>query len=201
MWNRSSDMTTFLAWGLASAMSGYAMYEKGDAQCSERLVYEPLSESHGSLLSGALTDPRAYTHITDPHPATAADLAVLFARMAAGPSDGCTDEAWWNFAVRLRSGEFIGRVEATLHDGLAEVAYIFGPNFWNCGYATESVAWLHTQLRENQYANSVWATVLPDNVRSIRLLERLGYRRSLLDQPPLRSYETGDRVYCRSLAT
>jgi RimJ/RimL family protein N-acetyltransferase len=166
-------------------------------QRSDRLDYEPVKESHASDLCDALTDPRAYAYITGPHPMTAGDLAVEFARMAAGPSGGRERETWWNYAVRLREGKYIGRIEATLHDRLAEVAYVFGPLYWGCGYAAESLTWLHAKVWESRRADSIWATVVPANERSIRLLERLEYRQILGGWPRLLSYELGDRVYCK----
>jgi RimJ/RimL family protein N-acetyltransferase len=174
-----------------------AIFVMGSIDGSERLVYEPLTESHASDLSDALTDPRVYAYITGPHPATAVDLAVEFARMAAGPSGRYKNEKWWNFAVRVRGGKFIGRTQATLHDDLAEVAYVFGPLYWGRGYATEALTWLHTRIRETRQANSFWATVRPDNTRSIRLLERHRYGEVLQGWPRLFSYESGDRVYCK----
>ena len=166
---------------------------------SGRLVYEPLSELHASALSSALIDPRTYAHIPPPNPTTEAELAAQFARRVAGPSDS-ENEIWWNFAVRLREGPFIGRIEATFHHDLAEIAYVFGPSYWGCGYATESLSWLHSQIRDRQLADSVWATVTPGNTRSIRLLERLGYSEALPSHPQLLSYEAGDRVYCKQFS-
>jgi len=166
---------------------------------SGRLVYEPLMELHASALSSALIDPRTYAYIFPPHPTTEAELAAEFARRVAGPSDS-KSEIWWNFVVRLREGPFIGRIEATFHHGLAEVGYVFGPSYWGCGYATESLIWLHSQIRDRQLAGSVWATVTPGNTRSIRLLERLGYNVALPGHPQLLSYEAGDRVYCKQFS-
>jgi RimJ/RimL family protein N-acetyltransferase len=166
---------------------------------SGRLVYELLTKLHASALRDALIDPRTYACISPPNSTTEAELAEEFARRVAGPSDG-KNEIWWNFAVRRREGPFIGRIEATFHHGLAEIAYVFGPSYWGCGYATESLRWLHSQIRDTQLAVSVWAAVTPGNTRSIRLLERLGYSEALPGPPQLLSYDEGDRVYCKQFS-
>src|SRR5690349_10313093 len=57
-------------------------------------------------------------------------------RALAGPPASRAGERWLNFAVRdLDSGELLGRLEATVHDGLAEVAFLFGPRHWGRGAA------------------------------------------------------------------
>ncbi len=164
---------------------------------SARLVYERLTASHAVGLSAALLDPRVYAHIPAHFAKSVEDLEVEFTRHASGPSDVGSGEIWWNYAVRLRSGGFIGRVEATIHHGLAEVAYMLGPSYWGNGYATEALHWLHARLLECRQVNSFWAAVRPENDRSIRLLERLRYDEVLQDWPKLYSYDAGDRVYSR----
>lgn len=141
---------------------------------SERPSYEPLTAAHAAELRCALTDPRVYAHLTGSHPTTTAEIAAHFARMAAGPQEIQGNQVWWDFAVRLQGGEFIGRIQATIHDRIAEVGYLFGPAFEGRGYATEAVRWLHARLRDLGFVDSFWATVTPENAPSIRLLERLG---------------------------
>jgi RimJ/RimL family protein N-acetyltransferase len=164
---------------------------------SERLVYEPLTMAHASGLTEALTDPRVYQFITGPNPTTTADLKAQFARKALGPLTPPEGDAWWNFAVRVRCGQYIGRIEATFHSGLVEVAYLFGPEHWGRGFATETLHWLHAQIRQSGYSGTFWATVWPDNARSIRLLQSVGYREAPAPWPRLLSFEPGDRVLRR----
>jgi len=90
----------------------------------------------------------------------------------------------------------IGRLEATVLEKRAEVAYLFGPEFWGHGYGTESLSWLHMFIEETFHILEFWATVRPDNGRSIRLLERLGYVEAAAETwPQLTSYDPGDRVF------
>ena len=165
-----------------------------------RLTFESLKASHAAKLSDALMEPSVYAHISRACPKTISELAAEFARVSAGPPVDRIGEIWWNFAVRLHTGEYIGRVQATIHDGLAEVAYMFGSLYWGHGYATEAVHWLHGRITESQLATSLWATVNPDNSRSARLLERLEYQRVSQGLPLLFSYEQGDVVYIRQMS-
>lgn len=141
-----------------------------------RLRYEPLTAEHAQALFPLFADPVVYQHIDDHPPTSVGELASRYERMSAGPPAHRTGESWWNYAVRLLgSGLAIGRIEATIVEDRAEVAYLFGQAYWGQGYATEALEWLHQQLRERTGASVFWATARPENERSIRLLRRHGY--------------------------
>ena len=164
-----------------------------------RLRYEPIRQHHAAELQHALCDPRVYAFIAAPCP-TPTELHASFARKEAGAPAKRSNERWLDYAVRLaETGEAIGRLEATVIGQRAEVAYLFGPAFWGRGYATEGVVWLHELLNSSLGVTEFWATVTPGNIRSIRLVQRTGYREALADTwPHLTSYDPGDRVFCRS---
>ena len=166
-----------------------------------RLAIEPLTVDDAADLFAALSDPRVYAHIDAAPPRDAGALRASLARMVGGPPADRAGEAWWNFAVRLAgSGEAIGRLEATIVDDRAEIAYLFGPDHWGYGYAAEAVGWLHGRIAERTGATTVWATTRPGNARSARLLGRLGYVRAD-SWPALTSYDPGDVVYSRPIPT
>jgi RimJ/RimL family protein N-acetyltransferase len=163
-----------------------------------RLVFEPLRQAHAFDLVSALTDPRVYQFIEGPFPTTAEQLAAQFAQFEMGPPVDRRHECWWDYVVRLgQSGPAIGRLEATLIDGWAEVAYLLGPEYWGHGYAAEALTWLHGQLWRDQTTADWWASVCPGNWRSMRLLTRLGYSEVQTGWPMLTSYDPGDRVFHR----
>jgi RimJ/RimL family protein N-acetyltransferase len=163
---------------------------------SERLSYVRIRASHASALADALCDPRVYEFIDMACP-TPSELLESFGRKESGAPAARADESWFDYAVyRTADGRFIGRVEATLIGRNAEVAYLFGPAFWGQGYAQESLGWLHSILAEHFGATDFWAAIHPSNRRSIRLVERLGYREApQLTWPKLTSYDPGDRVF------
>ncbi len=129
------------------------------------------------------------------------DFTLGLRRALAGPGENGVGEHWINYAVRLNeTGELIGRVEATVHDNLAEVAFLFKPAVWGCGYATEGLYWLHGHLRDNYSIATVWATTHPQNVRSGALLRKVGYAQTETQRLPLLyTYDEGDLVFQRSL--
>jgi RimJ/RimL family protein N-acetyltransferase len=157
-----------------------------------RLTIEPLDPMHAEALFAALDDPRVTAHIAGPGVPTLDDLRRRIVRVLTGPPPGSA-ETWCNWVVLL-NGTVIGRLEATLHHEIAEIAYLFGPRWWGHGYATEATAWMLDEVRR-MGATACWATVEPANDASIRLLARLGFTR--VDPPygALVSYDPGDLVF------
>ena len=47
----------------------------------------------------------------------------------------------------------VGRIEATILEGQAEVAYLLGPRYWGYGFALEAMRWLH-QMLESEFESS-----------------------------------------------
>ncbi len=129
------------------------------------------------------------------------DFTLGLRRALKGPGEKNVDEHWINFAARLvETGELIGRIEATIHHNLAEVAFLFNPGVWGHGYATEGLLWLHNYLRDNHNVSAIWATTHPKNARSGALLRKVGYKQTeTLGLPLLYSYDEGDLVFQRIL--
>lgn len=163
-----------------------------------RLAYEPLEPRHAAELFEPLRDPRVWEFIGENPYTSVAAVADRFAHMAAGPPADHADERWINFAVRLRAtGILIGSLEATVVDRRAEVAFLFGPQYWRQGYASEAVSAFQENLRQSARVDEFWATTSPDNSPSIKLLGRLGYVETSESWPELLSYDEGDLVFVR----
>lgn len=138
------------------------------------LVLEPQVEAHAAEMFAVLSDPAIYEFENEP-PASEAWLAERFRRLETRRSpDG--RERWLNWVVRLPSGEAAGYVQATVRPGeLAQVAYVFASRHWGRGLASAAV---RAMLEEVRLAHGVawfYATLQRANVRSRRLLERLGF--------------------------
>ncbi|MDH0867863.1 GNAT family N-acetyltransferase [Mitsuaria sp. GD03876] len=161
-----------------------------------RLVITPLVEADLPLLAPVLWDERVYAHIGG-LPDDAGVIALGLQRALAGPPADRPSERWLNYGMRLHGSEsLIGRLEATVHDGIAEVAFLLGPTHWGHGYAAEGLAWLHDELARLHPEAECWATTLPANARSSRLLTRCGYLP--VDPalaPALMTYDDGDLVF------
>lgn len=167
------------------------------AGTTARLAIEPLREDHAEELYAALSDERVGRYLGGPDVESLDWLRDRIRRLIAGAPAGSGQE-WWN-AVVLLDGVVIGRVEATLHDGDAEVAYVLGPRWWRQGYASEAAAWLLEELRAAGVARA-WATVLPGNAGSRGVLRRLGFVEVDPPRAPaLLSYDDGDLVLVKPL--
>lgn len=167
-----------------------------------RLYFEPLTRHQLNGLAQILRSPLVYQHIDDSVP-TAKEFVLGLEIALAGPPVERHEELWLNYLVRLRAtGETVGRLEATVHDSIAEVAVLLGPAYWGNGYATEALEWLHGEVVRQWSSVDFWATTAPKNERSQSMLRKCGYQETTVDQAPsLRSYVCGDRVFhCRKLA-
>jgi len=162
-----------------------------------RLHITPLRPDHLDALAAAIRKPEVYEFIGGEVPSHERFCTGLARAHAGSPHPG---ETWLNYLVQVAdTGRVIGRLEATLHHGIAEVAFLFDPEVWGRGHAAEGLQWLHRQLMAEQPApSSFWATTVPENQRCQALLERCGYRRVAQGWPqPLLSWDEGDLVYSR----
>jgi RimJ/RimL family protein N-acetyltransferase len=65
--------------------------------------------------------------------------------------------------------------KASPTDKTAELAYWLGKPYWGCGYIPEAAAAALQDAAETFDLSAAWAGVLPENPRSIRVLEKLGF--------------------------
>lgn len=92
--------------------------------------------------------------------------------------------ATWTLAITL-NGEVIGSValmtgESDLNQGPgeAEIGYLLRTDAWGNGYATEAAAALLTWARNSLAISRVTATCRPENIGSVRLVEKFGLRQT-----------------------
>lgn len=161
------------------------------------LRIEELSTAHLDELATVLLHPAVYQHIEDELPSLY-EFKLGLERAIAGPGHGVADEYWLNYLVRDEAGTMLGRLEATVHHGLAEVAFLFGHQHWGRGYASAGLRWLHDELTRSHAVTAFWGTTVPANHRSQELLRRGGYVPSEPPRCTLYSYAPGDLVFRRS---
>ena len=147
------------------------------------------------MLFRALDDPRVGLFIGGPDVTTVDALHARIQRLNVGPPPS-SRQSWLNFAVLLES-TVVGRVEATIHSGIAEIAYLIGPDFWGRGLGVEAAGLLMDEVRR-QGCTQFWAATAPGNHASIRVLEHLGFvETGMPEHPTIVSYDEGDRVFHR----
>jgi RimJ/RimL family protein N-acetyltransferase len=164
---------------------------------SARLRYDALEERHADVLHSLLVTPEVLAFIDEPAPPSLTELRQEYAARSNGPPRSRAPEQWHN-AVIVFEEAVIGRLEATSYGHYGEVAYLLGQPWWGRGFATEAMHWWHEKLERSVPGTHWWATVHPENRRSIRLLERLGYSPAEQDPSmPLSSFSSGDRCFVR----
>ena len=168
---------------------------------TRRLVVEPLTVSHAEALSG-LMDARVNAHFaSEDVPMSLAELRQQFGEAEAAAREGHGDAQFIPLVVKTEhDGRYIGRLEALVHGRDAEIAFVFIPESWGYGYATEATVALIGQLSGAGVAR-VWACVTPTNKPSLALCKRLDF--SKCEARPdldLATYDDGDTVLMLSLA-
>jgi len=143
-----------------------------------RLTLEPLCAAHAAEMFDALSDPNHYTFIPQQPPASLDVLRERYQRLESRRSPNGR-ELWLNWAIRLASGEAAGLVQATGYpEGSARMAYELFAAFQGKGVATEAVRAALLHLRDEAGLTTASALVDTRNVKSIALLERLGFLRT-----------------------
>ena len=157
------------------------------------LKLEVLEIRHAQLLFDALNDEQVGEFIGGPDVTTLKDLKNRIHHLQLGPPPD-SGQRWYNFAVILDE-LVIGRVEATSHEGITEIAYLLSPKFWNRGLGTSATGLMIEKLKAEGYFD-FWATVTPGNVASERVLTNLGFvETEMPTSQRLLSYESGDLVF------
>jgi RimJ/RimL family protein N-acetyltransferase len=133
---------------------------------TERLGLEPLRVGHAEEMAGLLDDVRLY-EFTGGEPPTPDQLRDRYARQVAGIGRG-----WLNWIVRCQ-GVVVGTVQATLEDGVAEVAWVIGVAHQGRGFAGEATAGMVEWLRHNGVRGLV-AHVHPEHHASVAVARRVG---------------------------
>ncbi|MET0208589.1 MAG: GNAT family N-acetyltransferase [Burkholderiaceae bacterium] len=166
---------------------------------TRRLLITPLTLADIDPLAALLMNEPVYRHIGGV-PESLDRFRLATRRALGGPPPGHPNELWLNHGVRLaETGELLGRLEASIHGQIAEVAFLFGPAHWGKGYATEGLQWMHDEIQRLRPGIAFWGTTVPDNTRSSRLMTRCGYLPVRpADAPALDSYDDGDLVFTLS---
>jgi RimJ/RimL family protein N-acetyltransferase len=165
---------------------------------SRSLRLEPLVAAHADEMFGPMSAAAIYEYMPWQPPASATALRQRYAHLEQGLSaDGC--ERWLNWVVRLSSRECIGFVQATIYSGFsADFAFAFAPEYWGRGLAFEACQAVLPCLGRDFEVRALHATVDPKNSRSMRLLQRLGFREVPWEHYPNGEVTPGDRVFFRT---
>jgi len=147
---------------------------------TRRVILEPIHIRHASLVFRQLCAEDLYTFIPQDPPDTLACLEKRFSLLSVGASPS-GDELWGNWAMRACDGStYIGLLEATVRNReSAYLAYMVFEDFRRKGYAEEALRALIAWFTFNTEVHQFCAEVDTRNVPSQRLLEKLGFKRSV----------------------
>jgi [ribosomal protein S5]-alanine N-acetyltransferase len=143
---------------------------------TERLVLEPLLESHAAEMFRVLIDPLIYTFLHERPPFTEDELRARYRFLEKRRSpDGTNELLTW--VVRDTEGELYGLVSAEVFaKGTADLSVVLTPRVWRRGYAYEAMGAVMKELERNRRVSVFFGTVAPRNDAAIKLLQRLGFR-------------------------
>jgi RimJ/RimL family protein N-acetyltransferase len=164
---------------------------------TERLSLEPLFASYAEEMFSVLSDPAIYDWLDYGAPASVEYLQALYARLEAGRSpDG--REVWLNFLVRLKEGQAMGYVQATVYPGQKSyVGYVLASLYWGEGYATEAMTALLSHLAQEHPTPVTMAVIEVENIRSAALLGRLGFTATPAGHSSASGLTPTERLYVR----
>ena len=101
-------------------------------------------------------------------------------RFIAGAGEIHAGIRWQTSAIRWEAGgDLIGVCGLGVMEERqdAEAWYLLDPKYWGQGIVTEAVAQLLVLAFDDFLLHRVWATCLPENPASTRVLEKAGFRR------------------------
>src|SRR5271163_472595 len=131
----------------------------------------PTLDDAGALFQRVARDPEVTKYLLwTPHPDVAATRRVITERL-----NVADDERTWVIALR-HSDDVIGLTSCrrpVTHS--VEIGYCLGRRWWGKGFMPEVLDMLLSALEADRKVYRVWATCSVDNLRSARLLERMGF--------------------------
>lgn len=141
---------------------------------SARVALEPLTPEHADELAPLLDDASLHRFIGG-QPADVLELRARFERQARGWSPDRT-QRWLNWVVRVRdTGEAVGTAQATVTEGVAELAWVVGSAHQRQGFAKEAAGLVASWLREHGVGR-LRAHIHPDHLASIAVARSIGLR-------------------------
>ncbi len=162
------------------------------------LTLEPQSAAHAQEMFAVLGDPAIYEFENEPPPSLEW-LRTRFTKLESRLSaDG--QEQWLNWVIRVPTSELIGYVQATVRpDGHAAIAYELSSAYWGRGLARQAVQAMISELVEHYQVRCLSAVLKRGNLRSMRLLERLGFSLASPEQHAKQQVEPGEMLMRRDI--
>jgi RimJ/RimL family protein N-acetyltransferase len=146
------------------------------ALATPELALEPLTAADAGEMFELLGDPALHAFTDSAPPGSRDELHQRYERLESRRSpDG--REHWLNWVVRGRDGRAMGFVQATVFEGTsAWVAYLIARSYAGNGHATAATRAMLEHLHAEYSVTRFLARIERANERSLRLVQRLGFR-------------------------
>ncbi len=152
------------------------------------LTLEPQLASHAPEMFVVLSDWAIYEFENEP-PQSPEGLQLRFAQLETRLSPSGREQ-WLNWVIRLPTGPLAGYVQATvLADHSATIAYELNSAHWGRGLARTAVQAMLDELATRYAVRRFSALLKQANLRSMRLLQRLGFVMASAEQHLQRGVE------------
>lgn len=162
------------------------------------LTLEPQTAAHAEEMFAVLSDPSIYDYENEPPPSLGW-LRARFTKLESRLSQNGEDQ-WLNWVIRLPTSELIGYVQATVHpDGRAAIAYELSSPYWGRGLARQAVRAMISELAGHYRVRSLSSVLKRENLRSMRLLERLGFSPASPEQHLKHGVDPGELLMLREI--
>lgn len=139
-----------------------------------KIYFQSLNIDHANILFEYLQEDALYHYIPDQKYTSIQALKERYSRLIQGSVTA--DEIWMNWVIFNDSvhKQPIGTLQATLfpQQETVQIGYIIFKPFWGKGYASKAVEWLETHLKETFPIQYFEAYVDPQNIASIKVLEK-----------------------------
>jgi [ribosomal protein S5]-alanine N-acetyltransferase len=138
----------------------------------ERLSLEPLSESDNEFIIELLNTDGWVKFIGNRNIHSTADAIGYIQKI-----NGNKNITYWTAKLK-KTKSAIGLVTLIKKEYLEhnDIGFAFLPDFFGKGYAYEAAKEVLCYLSKNKRATNILAETLPENINSIKLLEKLGLR-------------------------
>lgn len=104
-----------------------------------------------------------------------------------------TEHTWLQLAVCLKEGQMIGDIGIHfLEENQIEIGYTLSPKYQGKGYALEAVKAVINYSFSEWKKHRITASVDPDNIHSVKLLERIGFKK---EAHFIKSFRMDDQWY------
>src|SRR5712691_387833 len=162
------------------------------------LTLEPQAATHAEEMFAVLGDPAIYEFENEPPPSLEW-LRTRFTKLESRLSaDG--QEQWLNWVIRVPTSELVGYAQATVRpDGHAAIAYELSRAYWGRGLARQAVQAMISELVEHYQVRRLSAVLKRGNLRSMRLVEHLGFSLASPEEHAKQRVETGEVLMRRNI--